>query len=79
MYTFVFLWTPALSPTNQALPHGFIFSTFMLACMLGSSVATRLLAQSDDAVKAYMQLVFVLGSLFLAVPVVVLVSGYVGI
>lgn len=73
MYTFVFLWTPALSPTDQSIPHGFIFSTFMLSCMLGSSLAGRVLRGSDDAVKAYVQWVFGLASLFLLVPVLVLV------
>ena len=39
MYTFVFLWTPALSPGGEHLPHGMIFACFMvrpaalLACM----------------------------------------------
>ena len=30
MYTFVFLWTPALSPKGEHLPHGMIFSCFMV-------------------------------------------------
>ena len=34
MYTFVFLWTPALSPNGEHLPHGMIFACFMV----GSSV-----------------------------------------
>ncbi|KAK2981910.1 hypothetical protein RJ640_019130 [Escallonia rubra] len=46
MYTFVFLWTPALSPNEEDIPHGFIFATFMLASMLGSSFASRLMARS---------------------------------
>ena len=37
MYTFVFLWTPALSPRGESVPHGFVFATFMLCCMIGSS------------------------------------------
>ena len=44
MYTFVFLWTPALSPNQEDIPHGFIFSTFMLSTMVGSAFAGRLLA-----------------------------------
>lgn len=44
MYTFVFLWTPALSPNGEHLPHGMIFACFMMACMLGSTIAGRLLA-----------------------------------
>ncbi|MBA0831121.1 hypothetical protein Goarm_015608, partial [Gossypium armourianum] len=47
MYTFVFLWTPALSPNDEEIPHGFIFATFMLASMLGSSLASRLMARSS--------------------------------
>ena len=30
MYTFVFLWTPALSPHGEHLPHGIIFACFMV-------------------------------------------------
>ena len=30
MYTFVFLWTPALSPEGEHLPHGMIFACFMV-------------------------------------------------
>lgn len=44
MYIFVFMWTPALrvsdddnDPDNK-LPHGLIFSTFMVCCMAGSSI-----------------------------------------
>nr|KAJ0193615.1 hypothetical protein LSAT_V11C800415700 [Lactuca sativa] len=46
MYTFVFLWTPTLSPNGEDIPHGFIFATFMLSSMLGSSLASRLLAHT---------------------------------
>jgi hypothetical protein len=44
MYTFVFLWTPALSPKGEPVPHGMVFACFMMACMLGSTIAGRLLA-----------------------------------
>jgi hypothetical protein len=43
MYTFVFLWTPALSPKGEQLPHGFIFATFMTASMVGTAMAGRLM------------------------------------
>jgi hypothetical protein len=43
MYTFVFLWTPALSPRGEKLPHGFIFAIFMTASMVGTALAGRLL------------------------------------
>ena len=44
LYTFVFLWTPALAPAGERLPHGMIFACFMMACMAGSAIAGRLLA-----------------------------------
>ena len=70
MYTFVFLWTPALSPHGESIPHGFIFATFMLASMGGSSLADRLMGSSGmPPVEVYMQTVFVIAGLTLAVPV----------
>ena len=44
MYTFVFLWTPALSPKGEQIPHGFIFALFMLASMAGSAIAGHFFA-----------------------------------
>lgn len=70
MYTFVFLWTPALSPNEEDIPHGFIFATFMLASMLGSSIAARLLARSSFKVEGYMQIVFVISSASLLLPII---------
>ncbi|CAN1779251.1 Molybdate-anion transporter, partial [Linum perenne] len=70
MYTFVFLWTPALSPSGEDIPHGFIFATFMLASMLGSSVASRLLARQSPKVESYMQIVFLVSAAALMLPVV---------
>ncbi|GER33416.1 major facilitator superfamily protein [Striga asiatica] len=69
MYTFVFLWTPALSPNDEDIPHGFIFATFMLASMLGSSIAARLLARNTIKVESYMQIVFVISSGSLLLPI----------
>ncbi|KAJ0048953.1 hypothetical protein Pint_14838 [Pistacia integerrima] len=69
MYTFVFLWTPALSPNDEEIPHGFIFATFMLASMLGSSFAARLLARSSPRVESYMQIVFVVSAASLLLPI----------
>ncbi|KAK6947976.1 Molybdate-anion transporter [Dillenia turbinata] len=70
MYTFVFLWTPALSPNNEDIPHGFIFATFMLSSMLGSSTASRLLARSSLKVESYMQIVFLISAGSLLLPVI---------
>uniref|UniRef100_K4A9R6 Molybdate-anion transporter n=1 Tax=Setaria italica TaxID=4555 RepID=K4A9R6_SETIT len=69
MYTFVFLWTPALSPNEEDIPHGFIFATFMLSSMLGSSIASRLLARKLK-VEGYMQIVFAISAVTLVLPVV---------
>ncbi|CAI5516856.1 unnamed protein product [Closterium sp. Naga37s-1] len=71
MYTFVFLWTPALAPSQQAIPHGFIFSLFMLASMLGSSLASRLMGRAGLKVEVYMQAVFAVSSLSLLLPCIV--------
>lgn len=69
MYTFVFLWTPALSPNEQDIPHGFIFATFMLSSMLGSSLASRLMARPTVKVEGYMQIVFLVSAASFLLPV----------
>jgi hypothetical protein len=74
MYTFVFLWTPALSPNGQNIPHGFVFATFMLSSMLGSSLASRLMARPNLKVEGYMQIVFLISAASLCLPVFVSVS-----
>merc|ERR1719265_1579530 len=38
MYIFVFNWTPVLKQGSAIPPFGMIFSTFMMACMIGASV-----------------------------------------
>jgi hypothetical protein len=35
MYSFVFLWTMAMSPNKEGIKHGLIFVNFMTACMAG--------------------------------------------
>ncbi len=75
MYSFVFLWTPALSPRGEELPHGMIFATFMLSSMIGSSVASRLLTRADTRPELFMQRVFAVAAGALAVPVLVAASG----
>lgn len=74
MYTFVFLWTPALSPHHENIPHGFIFATFMLSSMLGSSLVSRLSANSSIKVESYMQVVFLVSAGALLLPVLISVS-----
>ncbi|KAF9616434.1 hypothetical protein IFM89_029688 [Coptis chinensis] len=70
MYTFVFLWTPALSPNEEDIPHGFIFATFMLSSMLGSSLASRLLARATIKVESYMQIVFGVSAFTFLLPII---------
>jgi hypothetical protein len=48
-----------------------IFATMMVACMVGSSVASRIMSRSDMKVERYMQLVFLASAASLAVPVLV--------
>lgn len=70
MYTFVFLWTPALSPHGEHIPHGMIFACFMVASMAGSALAGWLLATDSRAkVERYMQWVFAGSAVTLFVPV----------
>ncbi|KAF3780030.1 Molybdate-anion transporter [Nymphaea thermarum] len=69
MYTFVFLWTPALSPNEEEIPHGFIFATFMLSSMLGSSIASRLMARASLKVESYMQIVFLISAATFLLPI----------
>ncbi|CAM6117418.1 unnamed protein product [Calypogeia fissa] len=74
MYTFVFLWTPALSPRHENIPHGFIFATFMLSSMLGSSLASRLSGNTALKVESYMQVVFLIAAGSLLLPVIISVT-----
>ena len=56
MYTFVFLWTPALSPNGEKVAHGMVFACFMMSCMAGSTLAGRLLSDSArHSVSHYMK------------------------
>ncbi|THU73597.1 hypothetical protein C4D60_Mb04t24530 [Musa balbisiana] len=70
MYTVVFLWTPALSPNDEDIPHGFIFATFMLSSMLGSSIASRLMTHATLKVESYMQIVFAISGFTMLLPIV---------
>ncbi|KAG8363085.1 hypothetical protein BUALT_BualtUnG0005900 [Buddleja alternifolia] len=62
MYILMFLWTPALSPNDEDILRGFIFATFVLATMLGSSIAARLLVRNTLKVESHMQMVFAISS-----------------
>jgi MFS family permease len=70
MYTFVFLWTPALSPNQEHIPHGMIFACFMVSSMVGSAFAGKLLSKTSNIKpEKYMQAVFGMAALCLLVPV----------
>ena len=72
MYIFVFNWTPALSAgrkdKDSSPPYGFIFATFMVACMGGSS-AYALLAHHVPIARLLAG-VFAAAAVALVVPVV---------
>ena len=69
MYTFVFLWTPALSPNGEKIPHGMIFACFMVSSMVGSAITGKLLSKNSKIKpEKYMQVVFGLAAACLLVP-----------
>jgi len=46
MYTFVFMWTPALSVgSTEELPFGIIFASYMVCIMIGSSLFSLLIVK----------------------------------
>jgi len=69
MYTWVLEWTPALSGEDNlyAIPHGIIFTGFMLSVMIGSAVFKLL--SHKFAVESFMRPVLFVASLSLLVPV----------
>lgn len=66
MYTFVFLWTPALSPRGESISHGLIFACFMTSGMAGS-LGAGLLMKSYRA-EVFMQVVFGMSAAAIFVP-----------
>jgi len=69
MYTFVFMWTPALTdPTSDTKPpYGLIFATFMVACMAGSSLFSLIHSRTDPSAVIYIPLS--VSALALSVPI----------
>ena len=72
MYIFVFNWTPALSAgrkdKDSSPPYGFIFATFMVACMGGSSAYALL--SHHVPIARLLAGVFAAAAVALVVPVV---------
>jgi len=68
MYSFVFMWTPALEQGSvDPLPFGLIFATFMVSCMAGSSIFTLLMKGSGMTVENLLAWVFPVAALSLGV------------
>lgn len=66
MYSFVFLWTMAMSPNKEGIKHGLIFVNFMTACMAGSFLSSVLMKRSRP--ESYMKGVFGAATAAMAVP-----------
>eukprot|EP01102_Stenamoeba_stenopodia_P004296 TRINITY_DN14619_c0_g1_i1.p1 TRINITY_DN14619_c0_g1~~TRINITY_DN14619_c0_g1_i1.p1 ORF type:complete len:428 (+),score=55.30 TRINITY_DN14619_c0_g1_i1:161-1444(+) len=70
MFTFVFMWTPAMQPEDGdpiELPHGLIFATFMVCVMLGSFVFNILNARGKP--EHFMRLAFAVSTATFAIPI----------
>lgn len=64
MYTFVFMWTPAMCMDGtKDLPYGLIFSVFMICVMLGSSVFSLIIkTTSIEVVPLYIHSLAILSA-----------------
>lgn len=69
MYTFVFMWTPAMTDdqSDEKPPYGLIFATFMVACMGGSSLFSLL--SSKHSVPKLISVPMFVSALALSVPI----------
>lgn len=72
MFVFVFVWTPALEYTDGAIdrneiPHGLIFSTFMIAIMIGSRLFQTM--QRKHEIAHFSRFAYGAAALALAVPI----------
>ena len=47
MYTFVFLWTPAMDATGDDVPYGLVFAIFMVMISIGSAIFKRVSQHTD--------------------------------
>lgn len=66
LYTFTFVWTPALqtgSGQTGEIPHGTIFSTFMACTMIGSNLFTIITSSKMKiSTEGLMKIVFIIGA-----------------
>ena len=54
---------------REDIPRGMIFATMMVACMISSSMSSRLMARSDLKLKNTCNPVFLLSACSLSIPV----------
>jgi hypothetical protein len=73
MYTFVFMWTPAMEMYYKNIPHGMVFATFMVCYMIGSGIFKILV--NKFKVEKYMIVVFIISSLCFLPPVLGIPNG----
>jgi hypothetical protein len=67
MYSFIFMWTPAMTPDHENKPpYGLIFATFMLGCMGGSKIfGIAVKSMSCSTITLY---VFTISAVCMSVP-----------
>eukprot|EP01111_Echinosteliopsis_oligospora_P000552 TRINITY_DN10609_c0_g1_i1.p1 TRINITY_DN10609_c0_g1~~TRINITY_DN10609_c0_g1_i1.p1 ORF type:complete len:450 (-),score=89.48 TRINITY_DN10609_c0_g1_i1:36-1385(-) len=71
MYTFVFMWTPALADENsEPLPFGLIFAAYMVSMMIGSSVFKILNLRAGLTSEVLARYIFGIAAVSLFLPVV---------
>jgi len=80
MYSFVFMWTPALQReyeqrgqhSKESLPFGWIFATFMVSVMIGSVIFGSL--SKNQSVEKMAPPVYLIGAIALLVPAITIDS-----
>jgi hypothetical protein len=72
MYTFVFMWTPALTAGQTEasdLPFGLIFASFMVCIMIGSSCFSYMLGKLKMSAESVAVWLLAVAAISLLVPV----------
>eukprot|EP00026_Physarum_polycephalum_P007342 Phypoly_transcript_07401.p1 GENE.Phypoly_transcript_07401~~Phypoly_transcript_07401.p1 ORF type:complete len:442 (+),score=28.14 Phypoly_transcript_07401:202-1527(+) len=72
MYTFVFMWTPALTEGDDTspLPFGLIFACYMVAIMIGSSIFKICVMKFNIQTEVLAKYIFGIGAVSLFIPTV---------
>ena len=74
MFVFVFMWTPALEALDDTIPHGIVFSSFMLCSVVGAQLAS-LLGRTPLGLEAKLAALLAVSAASLAVPALVAPSS----